>query len=135
MEMEMDALRILIVEDQPELADSTAQVLELWGYQATVAYEGEQALELAATWNPDVVCLDLGLPGMDGYEVARQLRRLPGMRKVLVIAITGFRGAAVVQRCKEVGIDYHFPKPADLDELERLLRLFARAAAAFASSS
>src|SRR5262249_49603092 len=93
-----------------------------------------QAIELAATWNPDVVFLDLGLPGMDGYEVARQLRRLPGIRKVLVIAITGFRGAAVVQRCGEAGIDYHFPKPTDLDELERLLGLFARAAA-FASGS
>ena len=112
-----------------------AKVLELWGYQPTVAYEGEHALELAATWNPDVVCLDLGLPGMDGYEVARQLRRLPGMSKVLVIAITGFNGAAVVQRCREAGIDYHFPKPTDLGELERLLELFERAAAAFASSS
>jgi CheY-like chemotaxis protein len=129
----MGGFRILVVEDLPDLAHSMAKVLELWGYQLTVAYEGEQAIELAMTFNPDAVCLDLGLPGMDGYEFARQLRRLPGMRKVLIIAITGFSGAAVVQRCREAGIDYHFSKPADLEELERLLDLFKRTAAAFAA--
>lgn len=76
---------------------------------------------VAATFRPDVVLLDIGLPRMNGYDVARQLRRLLGMDTTLLVAITGCGQEADVQRCKQAGIDRHFLKPVDPDELKQLL--------------
>ena len=114
-------MRILVVEDLHDSADSMAMLLDLWGYESAVVYDGERAVEAAETFRPHVVLLDIGLPGMNGCEVARRLRRLPGMDTTLLVAITGYGQEAEVQRCKEAGIDYHFVKPAVLDELQRLL--------------
>ncbi len=119
--MAVFALRVLVVEDMHDTAELMAYLLECWGYQSAVVYDGERAVEVALTFRPNVVFLDIGLPGIDGYEVARQLRRLPGGDKVLLVAITGYGQEADVQRCKEAGIDYHFRKPADLDQLQQLL--------------
>jgi CheY-like chemotaxis protein len=115
------ALRILIVEDLPDSANSMALLLQLWGYQSEIAQDGESACELAATFRPDVVFLDIGLPGIDGHEVARRIRKLPGMADALLVAITGYGRPADVQRCKQAGIDYHFLKPADPIELQKVL--------------
>ncbi len=114
-------MRILVVEDLRDSADSTAILLKHWGYQSGIVYDGARACEVAATFRPDVVLLDIGLPGMDGYEVARQLRRLPGMDTTFLVAITGYGQEADVQRCKEAGIDRHFLKPVNPDELKQLL--------------
>jgi CheY-like chemotaxis protein len=114
-------LRILVVEDVQDSAFSMALLLKLWGYQSAVAYAGEHALEISATLCPDVVFLDIGLPDMDGCEVARQLRRMPELAQTLLVAITGYGRQADIQRCKEAGIDLHFLKPVDPNELRQLL--------------
>ncbi|HEY7428684.1 MAG TPA: response regulator [Gemmataceae bacterium] len=116
------ALRILVVEDLHDSADSLALLLRLWGYESVVAYDGLSALDMASAHSPDVVLLDIGLPGMDGCEAARQLRQLPGMDKALLLAITGYGHKADIQRCKEAGIDSHFLKPVDPAELQQVLR-------------
>jgi two-component system, chemotaxis family, CheB/CheR fusion protein len=115
------SLRILIVDDLHDSANSLAILIDLWGYKTVVVYDGVSALDVASANPPDVVLLDLGLPGMDGYELARQLRRLPGMDTALLVAISGHGREAEVQRCKEAGIDCHFLKPVDLDELQKVL--------------
>jgi two-component system, chemotaxis family, CheB/CheR fusion protein len=115
------SLRILVVEDSHDTADSLGLLLGLWGYQPVITYDGEGALAAASTVPPDVVFLDIGLPGMDGCEVARQLRQLPGTAHSLLVAITGFGQEADVQRCKEAGIDCHFLKPVDPEELKQVL--------------
>jgi CheY-like chemotaxis protein len=117
----MQPLRILVVEDLRDSAHSLALLVRLWGHEAVVTYDGAAALAAASAVPPDVVFLDIGLPGMDGCEVARQLRRLPGMAAALLVAITGYGQADDVRRCKEAGIDRHFLKPADPNELEKLL--------------
>jgi two-component system, chemotaxis family, CheB/CheR fusion protein len=115
------SLRILIVDDLHDSANSLATLIGLWGYKTVVSYDGMSALDAASANPPDVVLLDLGLPGMDGHELARQLRRLPGMDIALLVAISGYGQEADVQRCKEAGIDCHFLKPVDLGELQKVL--------------
>jgi two-component system, chemotaxis family, CheB/CheR fusion protein len=114
-------LRILVVEDLHDSADSMAMLLRLWGHEVAVAYDGAGALRTATVLPPDVVLLDIGLPRMDGWEVARQLRLLPGMDKALLLAVTGYGREEDIQRCKEVGIDQHFLKPVDPSELRNVL--------------
>jgi CheY-like chemotaxis protein len=115
------SLRVLVVEDLHDSADSLALLLRLWGYEAVVAYDGRSALDLASVHSPDVVLLDIGLPGIDGCEAARQLRQLPGMNKALLLAITGYGYEADIQRCKEAGMDGHFLKPVDPADLQQVL--------------
>src|SRR5215467_9519380 len=115
------SLCILVVEDSRDLADSLGRLLNFWGYKAAITYDGADALAAASATPPDVVFLDIGLPGMDGCEVARQIRQLPGMATALLIAITGYGEESEVQRCKQAGIDCHFLKPVDPAELEQLL--------------
>jgi two-component system CheB/CheR fusion protein len=93
----------------------------MWGHEAIVVHDGPHALDIASADPPDVVFLDIALPRMDGYQVARRLRRLPGMDRALVVAISGFGHEADVLRCKEVGIDCHFLKPVEPDVLRELL--------------
>jgi CheY-like chemotaxis protein len=111
----------LVVEDLQDAANSMAFLLKLWGYEPVIAYDGERALEAATTVRPDVVLLDIGLPRIDGYEVARRFRQLPGMDTALLLAITGYGQEADVQRCKEAGIDRHFLKPMDPAQLRQVL--------------
>jgi CheY-like chemotaxis protein len=111
----------LVVEDLRDSADSMAILLKHWGYQSEIVYDGERACEVAATFHPEVVLLDIGLPGMDGCELAQRLRQLPETANRLLVAISGFGREADIQRCKEAGIDRHFLKPADPDELKQLL--------------
>ena len=115
------SLCILVVEDSHDLADPLGRLLNFWGYKAAITYDGADALAAASATPPDVVFLDIGLPGMDGCEVARQIRQLPGMATALVVAITGYGQQSEVQRCKEAGIDCHFLKPVDPIELKELL--------------
>ena len=115
------ALRVLVVEDDPDSAQTLALLLRLWGYEVAVANDGPDALDAAPTFQPDVVFLDIVLPGMDGCEVARQLRHLPGMAEVLVAAVTGYGHEADVRRCKGAGIDCHFLKPVEPAALRELL--------------
>jgi two-component system CheB/CheR fusion protein len=119
--MDPRALRVLVVDDVREHADTLSFLLQVWGYEALVAYDGRRALALAESHRPDVVVLDIGLPDMDGLEVARRLRELPGMAEALVVALTGYGSQALVERCRAAGIDRHFVKPMEPTELQQVL--------------
>jgi two-component system CheB/CheR fusion protein len=115
-------LRVLVLDDWKDSADSLARLVQLWGHEPLVAYDGPTALDLARTHSPDVALLDIGLrDGMDGYEVARRLRQLPGMDKALLMAVTGYGREEDGERCRDAGIDRHFVKPVDLEELRQVL--------------
>jgi CheY-like chemotaxis protein len=119
-------LDILIVEDDPDTAHSTALLLRCFGHQARVAVDGPSACQAARSKPPDVVLLDLALPGMDGWEVARRLRGPAWDKKPLFIAVTGYGGEEDRRRSLEAGIDLHLEKPVDPDYLRRLLAKFHR---------
>jgi DNA-binding response OmpR family regulator len=112
---------VLVVDDNRDAANVLALLLEVWGYQPLVAYRGDVALEVAATQSPHVVLLDIGLPDLDGHEVARRLRRLPGLEKALLVAVTGHGGEEDLCRARETGFDHYLLKPFDPEELLRLL--------------
>jgi CheY-like chemotaxis protein len=114
--------RILIVEDNADAADSLALFLGLLGHRVDVARSGTEGLERALTTKPDTILLDLGMPGMDGCEVASRLRGAGGFDGVPIIAITGFGMDSDRRRTAAAGIDHHLVKPASMEELERLLR-------------
>ena len=115
-------LRVLVVEDNPDAAESLALVLRAYGDDVRIAADGPAALALAQAEAPDAMLLNLGLPGMDGYEVARRLRQLPLPKRPLLVAVSGYGGAQDLIRCREAGIDLHFVKPANPAELQAVLR-------------
>jgi signal transduction histidine kinase/ActR/RegA family two-component response regulator len=113
--------RIMVVDDNAEAADSLAMLLEFLGADVRVARDGPSAVEAFATYDPAAVLLDIGMPGMDGYEVARQLRSRFADRRTLLVALTGWGQEEDRRRAREAGFDHHLIKPADLDTLQRLL--------------
>jgi CheY-like chemotaxis protein len=123
-EMNPEGLRILVVEDEPDAALVTARLLRGEGHQVRVAGDGAAALEAVEEGDPDVVLLDLGLPGMDGYEVARRVKGRIALKTPLLIALTGLSRQADVEHSAEAGIDLHLTKPADPTLLRTLLQRF-----------
>jgi CheY-like chemotaxis protein len=117
-------LTILIVEDMPDGAESMAMMLRLYGFQVLVAHDGQAALTLAQTNPPGVVLLDLGLPGMDGYEVAQRLCGLI-QPPPLLVAVTGYGQDKDKERSRQAGFDRHFVKPVDPQELAEYLQQYA----------
>ncbi len=113
--------RLLVVDDNRDAADSLAMLLRLQGHEVRVAHDGLAALELAKGYRPEMVFLDIGMPGMDGYEVARRLRRQPGLENVRLAALTGWGQAEDRRRTAEAGFDHHLVKPAEPNALESLL--------------
>ncbi|HEX9892753.1 MAG TPA: PAS domain S-box protein [Gemmatimonadales bacterium] len=113
--------RILVVDDSRDAADSLAELLRLMGYEVQLAYEGLTALEAARQYRPDVAVLDLAMPGMDGFELARQLRRVPTGNRMRLIALTGYGQEEFRRRSREAGFDAHFVKPADPGALQAVL--------------
>jgi CheY-like chemotaxis protein len=114
-------LHVLVVEDHPDVAKSTADILRLDGHHVRLAPHGLAALEAARAEEPDVVLLDIGLPEMDGYEVARHLAA-SCHRKPYLIAVTGYAAEADRRRSAAAGIDLHLAKPADPERLLSILR-------------
>ena len=114
-------LLVLVVDDSRDCAESLALLVRLWGHEAVVAYDGPAALEAARSRTPDVVLLDIAMPKMDGYELARRLRQVAGLEEALFVAVSGHGNEADVRRCQEAGIDCHFLKPVDPAELEKAL--------------
>ena len=114
-------LRVLVVDDNVDAATSLGMVLELLGIDHRVEFSGEAALEIARTFRPDAVLLDIGMPGMDGYEVARRLRLDPGSARTTLVAVTGWSQVQDQQRTKAAGFNHHFSKPADIGALQTLL--------------
>jgi CheY-like chemotaxis protein len=103
-------------------------LLRLWGHEVRVVHTGPEALQVADDYRPDVVLLDIGLPGLNGYEVARRLRQLPQTRDATLIALTGYGQQDDRRRSEEAGFDQHLTKPVDPDALQRILTLPARRA-------
>lgn len=116
-----DCLRVLVVDDNRDSADSCAILLELDNHQARVAYSGAEALELAAGFEPQCVLLDIGMPGMNGYEVARNIRRSAWGKTAMLVAITGWGQLEDKQLAERAGFDHHFTKPIDFELIRQLL--------------
>jgi CheY-like chemotaxis protein len=113
--------RVLVVDDNVDSADSIAMLLQMSGHEVRVSYSGQDAVETAVEYQPDIVLLDIGLPGMDGYEVGRRLRKRPELREVKLIAVTGYGREADRLQSQEAGFDYHLVKPVDAQKLQDLL--------------
>src|SRR5262245_40166897 len=111
-------LRALVVDDEEDTRESFCTLLRLWGHEARCAADGQSALREAEAFRPNVVLLDLALPGMDGFEVASRLRQLPGCR---LVAVSGLAGKEAEVRARACGCDFHLTKPADPEQLRRLL--------------
>jgi signal transduction histidine kinase/DNA-binding response OmpR family regulator len=114
--------RILVVDDNEDAAELLASALEIMGYTARVANDGPEALKLAAEFDPDLALLDIGLPVMDGYELARRLHDDPGLRRVPLIAVTGYGQPSDRQRSEAAGFDAHLVKPVDIERVASLIR-------------
>ena len=118
-------LKVLVADDNRDAADSLAMVLEMSGYQVLVAYTGAEALQLARQSQPSVVILDIGMPDITGYEVARGIRRESWGSNIL-IAVTGWGQQEDKERARAAGFDHHLTKPVDPDEMENVLQAFFR---------
>jgi PAS domain S-box-containing protein len=117
------ALRVLVVEDNVDSGDSLSMLLRLHGHEVLVARTGPSALEMVASFHPALVLCDIGLPGMDGYEVARRLRAMPGLTGVTLCALTGYTPSEADRlRPLQAGFDHHYVKPIALDALLGLLK-------------
>jgi CheY-like chemotaxis protein len=113
--------RLLVVDDNKDSADSFGMLLRLQGHEVRVAHDGPTALELVKGFRPEMVFLDLGMPGMDGYEVARRLRQQPGLENVWLTALTGWGQQEDRRRTAAAGFDQHLVKPVEPKALDELL--------------
>jgi signal transduction histidine kinase/ActR/RegA family two-component response regulator len=115
------ARRILVIEDNADAAESLREVLELNDHTVEVAFTGPEGLEKAHSFMPDVVLCDIGLPGMDGYEVARMMRRAQSLRGTKLVALTGYAAPEDVAKARDAGFDVHLAKPPSAEKIERVL--------------
>ncbi|MGQ0764865.1 MAG: chemotaxis protein CheB [Gemmatimonadota bacterium] len=116
--------RILVVDDNRDSADSLSMMLELRGYETRIAYDGLSAVDAAADFGPDVVLLDIGLPKLNGFEVARRIRKQEREGPLLLVALTGWGQESDRQRSHDAGFDAHMVKPVDMDQLTAILERF-----------
>ncbi|HSN85256.1 MAG TPA: ATP-binding protein, partial [Thermoanaerobaculia bacterium] len=114
-------LKVLVVEDNIDAAESLASLLRIWNHDVTVVHDGRSALDAARANPPEVVLLDIGLPGLDGYQVARKLREDLGLDSALLVAMTGYGQPEDRRRSHEAGIHHHFVKPVEPMVLRNLL--------------
>jgi CheY-like chemotaxis protein len=113
--------RLLVVDDNADAALSLATLLRLQGHAVKIAHDGSAAVDIAVSWRPNLVFLDLGMPGMDGYQVAHRLREQPGLEKVVLAALTGWGQPDDRRRTSEAGFDHHLVKPVEPTSLETIL--------------
>jgi two-component system CheB/CheR fusion protein len=113
--------RVLMVEDNPDAAESLVMILELLGHHVRVVHDGAVALDAARANVPDIMLVDIGLPGMNGYEVARAVRADPHLKQVVLVALTGYGRPDDKAAAMAAGFDYHLVKPVDLDALGELV--------------
>ena len=113
--------RILVVDDNVDAAQCLAALLEMTGHEVRLAYDGAAAVEAAIAYQPDVMVLDIGLPGLDGYEVAEQIRQHDALKNIVLIALTGYGRETDLQLSQEAGFDHHLVKPADFTDVQKIL--------------
>jgi CheY-like chemotaxis protein len=118
--------RVLVVDDNRDGADMLGMVLEAEGFTVRMAYDGREAVEAAQKSPPHIILMDIGMPGMDGYEAIAHIRQLPGGRDILMIALTGWGQEGARRRAAEASFDHHLVKPIDFNELKRLLEQAGR---------
>jgi CheY-like chemotaxis protein len=123
------SFRILLVDDNRELALSLARFIHVLGHDIRVAFDGPEAMQVADEYRPDVMLVDIGLPKVSGYEIAREIRSKPWGGKMTLVAMTGWGRGTDRQRSNEAGFDRHLTKPVEPDELEIFLRSCASQAA------
>jgi CheY-like chemotaxis protein len=117
-----EAPRVLVVDDNYDSADSIALLLNLWGHECRTVYDGNAVPGAVHEFRPDIVLLDIGLPGIDGYELARRLRAQPETRDLLLVAMTGYGQDQDRQLTREAGFDHHLVKPVDMETLKSILK-------------
>jgi CheY-like chemotaxis protein len=115
------SLRLMVVDDNVDAAESLSALLEMEGHNLQTAHDGFEAIRFAAGFKPQVAFLDIAMPGMNGYETAEELRRLPGLENIIIVALTGWHAEAERIRSTETGFNYHFNKPAQIDQIMSLL--------------
>jgi signal transduction histidine kinase len=114
--------RLLLIEDNPDTAETMRELLDLAGYPVDLARSGPEGLAYARQFQPELVICDIGLPGMDGYQVARTLRQEPATARVHLIALSGYAQEEDLQRSREAGFNWHLKKPIEFSELVRVLQ-------------
>jgi CheY-like chemotaxis protein len=116
---------VLVVDDNRDAADTLCALVGMWGHTARAAYDGAEALATARAFRPDCLFLDIGLPGSDGYSVARQLRRDPDLGRAKLVALTAYSSEDHARRAREAGFDHYLVKPADPKDVEGLLEMLS----------
>ncbi len=113
--------RVLVVDDNADSAEMLVALFSMWGHDVRTAYDGAAALEVVAEFSPDAIFLDIGLPGLDGYEVARRIRATEAGKGARIIALSGYAADEDRRKSREAGFDLHLAKPADFNALEQAL--------------
>ncbi len=119
------ALRVLVVDDNRAAARMLEFLIQSSGHSVRLADTGSTALAAALEYRPDVMLVDIGLPGMDGFEVARRIRQQLGLREIVLVAVTGYGQDSDRLRSKEAGFDHHLVKPADFNQLRQIFAAVA----------
>jgi CheY-like chemotaxis protein len=115
--------RILVVDDNRDAADSLARLIQSFGHEVKAVYDGPQALEETTSFEPDMALVDIGMPGMNGYETVAELRKRRGHVHLIVVAVTAWSRDEDKRRAYESGFDLHVAKPMSVEKLKELLRL------------
>ena len=118
----MPRRRILVVDDNVDAVEMMRVLLEKEGHEIASANDGDAAIEIAVRCPPEIALIDLGMPGMDGYELARRLRQEPSLARTKLIALTGYGQEDDIQKSRQAGFDHHLVKPVDLNAIRSLLR-------------
>lgn len=114
---------ILVVDDNRDAADGLARLIAGFGYPVKAVYDGEQAVAVAATFAPDMALIDIGMPGLDGFETVKQIRKQRAAAQIILVAVTGRSGDEDKRRAYECGFDLFEPKPLGMEKLKELLHL------------
>jgi CheY-like chemotaxis protein len=113
--------KVLIIDDNEAAAQTIGWMIETDGHETRCAYNGPDALSMAAAYKPDYVFLDIGIPGMDGYEICHMMKALPGLENTVFVAQTGWSDKAFLDRSRDAGFDHHLVKPLELQTLRGIL--------------
>jgi CheY-like chemotaxis protein len=114
--------RILVVDDNRDVADAYARLIHVFGYEPKTVYDSTKSVDEAAAFHPDMALIDIRMPGMDGYEVARRIRQQLG-KEIVLVAVTGFAWEESAQRAFQAGFDKHVTKPLSAVKLKELLSM------------
>lgn len=128
--MNLPSLRVLVVDDSRDTADTLAAALEALGQEVRVAYDGDTALEILRTFQPELAILDIGMPGLNGHELARRVRADPALPSICLVALSGWGLPADRKFALASGFHEHYAKPISIEELEKIVRRCAEGATA-----